>query len=1351
MPRPRSLLAECFGTERAASADGGRDWRADVARFHLLAYRKAQCGSNRMAPNAARTLDAELAAAALHEENAAFDAAPPTAPEGLGEGADGGGTFRIGKRPRSEGGEEGAPEEGASAEAQTKLPKTQPPNEVSSRPSAVGREASVPTKRLFWLKAALDEDQTLTDEQKSALALITPEDVFASLMLQALECNEAYPEAPQTFVQTDPEDADPKEGRAASLKVALGSAEHAGMLKTHAHKGFMVAPADLVDAPTAYVRYILHHTSSVPLMARALREQGGLWIEIFARGAPYAYTRAEVKHAVMTQIKGARVITVRQPPGLKTEDGESMAELAGVKPKFMVTLEHTEGLARALPPTINLPGEWPATYRVDPTAFPHLCAKCHRLKTGACICKAARLQVDRRLPQGQAGRGAARTDGNGGRVGVVRNRGPAVPVEARRASQLDKLLGHRGKAAAGALERAKATHAQFARVCRDWNGQPGSCPRGDACWFKHDAGGTAAGDATMAHEPGEACPGSPGRGRRRPQKEYDDTLGYPGEGPTKLIVLSHNEGGLRGPNRLRECLIEFRRTPAHVLLLQETKLDASQSKDAEKTARGLGMWAKFAGRADGAAREGTAIVIKTREIECESGQIVASTASDGRYTCAAFTAFGVKHKCASVYLPPVPSERKDTICDIQSSGLLDKCTVIGGDFNCVPERSLDTIRRADAPYSNAHSLEWEALMSEYGLSDQLRVQRGRVKGPFTCLRAGTGSATRIDRIYVKQVNGLQWDMDVDDRFGLSNNRSQPDHRAVTAQCTQVNIEERGRDVFRVNASLLERASVRNELQDLHARTLEDYPPGVYGYGSTWGVFKERAKNLLERLTKNENRRRKGTARTFETLLKYWRGRTDTQGATPEGAQLKAVINKKIIEARAAQAPKGAAYRAKQLAYEEASTKEYYSNFKPHHEMQWIASLNVVPDWDADPSGQGAGIKTSTSGETLREATKYYQHLFGPKASDDGATEKMSKLLRKRTLTAGSAASLEAEITIEEVRAAMASLSSGKSAGPDGLPNEFYKWMGETIAPTLTEALRQAHEDRLLPETLGTGYVSLLYKKKERDNIKNYRPITLLNCDYKILTRILCKRMQKVMHEVTSIENTGFCPGRFIAENSQLTKLLQAYLDEEDLPGAFIFLDMEKAFDRVSWSFLHRALKELGFGARFRKWISLLYDEHNAPRRYLRINGYTGPRFEIKSGVAQGCPLSPLLFLCVAEALTRAVNANNKIKGITVKGHEIKLSQFADDTKLTLRDAKGSWSAAKKTIEQYCKASGQAVNIAKTEGLLCGSLRGTEGTAEIKWCPEGEYIISLGVPIGHNFDEDEFWLSKYHKTKSRMAN
>ena len=193
-------------------------------------------------------------------------------------------------------------------------------------------------------------------------------------------------------------------------------------------------------------------------------------------------------------------------------------------------------------------------------------------------------------------------------------------------------------------------------------------------------------------------------------------------------------------------------------------------------------------------------MIKAREVECEAGKITSETASDGRFACATFVAFGTRHKCASVYLPPVPSERRTAMSEIESSGSLDGCTIVGGDFNCVPECALDTLRRSDAPYSNAHSLEWEALMSEHGLHDQLRKQRGRVKGPFTCLRAGAGSATRIDRIYIKNTAGLQWDMGIEDTFGLSANRTHTDHRTVSACCTQVGIEERGKDVYRIQTN-----------------------------------------------------------------------------------------------------------------------------------------------------------------------------------------------------------------------------------------------------------------------------------------------------------------------------------------------------------------------------------------------------------------------------------------------------------------------------------------------------------------------------------------------------------------------
>ena len=331
-------------------------------------------------------------------------------------------------------------------------------------------------------------------------------------------------------------------------------------------------------------------------------------------------------------------------------------------------------------------------------------------------------------------------------------------------------------------------------------------------------------------------------------------------------------------------------------------------------------------------------------------------------------------------------------------------------------------------------------------------------------------------------------------------------------------------------------------------------------------------------------------------------------------------------------------------------------------------------------------------------------------------------------------------------------ANGKSAGPDSLPNEFYKCFASLIAHPLTEVYNEALGAEHLPDCMKKGSISVLYKKKDREDMRNYRPITLLNCDYKVLTRLLCRRMKEVMHEIVSPHNTGFTPGRFIGENSVLTKLIQAYLDEEDQPGALVFVDFEKAFDRVSWDYIHEALAALGFGQNFRRYIRTLYDSNNPQKRRVVINGHAGKYFALGSSVAQGCPLSPLLYLCVAEGLTRAINANKDIHGIQVGGEEIKVSQFADDTMNTLADTEGSWQAAKNEYELYNLATNQRLNLDKTEAVLGGSMRRGNPRIPPEWkvCPEGKYIVSLGVPIGNNFDEDEFWLNKYYMCKAKLA-
>ena len=149
-------------------------------------------------------------------------------------------------------------------------------------------------------------------------------------------------------------------------------------------------------------------------------------------------------------------------------------------------------------------------------------------------------------------------------------------------------------------------------------------------------------------------------------------------------------------------------------------------------------------------------------------------------------------------------------------------------------------------------------------------------------------------------------------------------------------------------------------------------------------------------------------------------------------------------------------------------------------------------------------------------------------------------------------------------------------------------------------------------------------------------------------------MRRVIGKVVCKENTGFAPKRFISENTHQMKLMQHYLETNNEKGMFVFLDLEKAFDRVSWDYMKKAVARLGFGPDFQKWIQILYDEDNPPVRQIRVNGTEGPEFELKCGTAQGCPLSPLLYLCVMEAFTRMVKADGAVKGIKIGGVTYKL-------------------------------------------------------------------------------------------------
>ena len=129
---------------------------------------------------------------------------------------------------------------------------------------------------------------------------------------------------------------------------------------------------------------------------------------------------------------------------------------------------------------------------------------------------------------------------------------------------------------------------------------------------------------------------------------------------------------------------------------------------------------------------------------------------------------------------------------------------------------------------------------------------------------------------------------------------------------------------------------------------------------------------------------------------------------------------------------------------------------------------------------------------------------------------------------------------------------------------------------------------------------------------------------------------------------------------------------------------------------------MGFGPNFVQMIEMIYDEGNPPERRIFANGYYSEWFDIHSGVAQGCQVSPLLFLIIAQGLAVAIK-DAEIEGIKVKGTESTLSQFADDTTKFLRN----WAELRrvsKPIQKWCGATAMKENTTKREALAMGSYR-----------------------------------------------
>ena len=315
--------------------------------------------------------------------------------------------------------------------------------------------------------------------------------------------------------------------------------------------------------------------------------------------------------------------------------------------------------------------------------------------------------------------------------------------------------------------------------------------------------------------------------------------------------------------------------------------------------------------------------------------------------------------------------------------------------------------------------------------------------------------------------------------------------------------------------------------------------------------------------------------------------------------------------------------------------------------------------------------------------------------------------------------------------ALKSMEANKTPGSDGLPAEFYTFFWADVSDYLVNSLNHAYGSGQLSVTQRRGIIKLIPKKDaEPFLIKNWRPITLLNCDYKIGAKAIANRLKTFLPKLINSDQTGFLKGRFIGENIRLIDGIINFTAAKNIPGLLLFLDFEKAFDTVEWPFLQKTFQHFNFGPSIINWIKLCYSNIES---CVLNNGWSTDFFKLERGVRQGCPLSPYLFILGVEILAEKIRTNKSVKGICVQENEIKLSQYADDTTLILDGSKEPFTSALQDLDNFSAISGLRLNSKKTEALWIGTYINRGETLcperDLKWVKNK--VKALGV-----------WLSTY---------
>jgi hypothetical protein len=374
-----------------------------------------------------------------------------------------------------------------------------------------------------------------------------------------------------------------------------------------------------------------------------------------------------------------------------------------------------------------------------------------------------------------------------------------------------------------------------------------------------------------------------------------------------------------------------------------------------------------------------------------------------------------------------------------------------------------------------------------------------------------------------------------------------------------------------------------------------------------------------------------------------------------------------------------------------------------------------------------------SGEDVENAfVEHFTNLY--RSESNGATDVGLQGLEGRVSNEMNVCFLK-EFSKEEVLEALRQMAPLKAPGPDGLSAGFFLDNWDTVGEEVCQIVLSALNSGCMNKGMNFTYIALIPKIKSPEKVSDFRPISLCNVIYKIVSKVLANRLKVWLPKIISPYQSAFIKGRLITDN-----IIAAYETLHTMHSKMygkkgymaVKLDMSKAYDRVEWGFLEGVMRRMGFVER---WIHLVMMCVTSASYSVLVNGNPVGMISPSRGLRQGDPISPYLFLLCAEALSSLlIQADNEgtIEGVSTskRGPRINHLFFADDSLLFCRAGQDQWNRLSMILGTYEKASGQQLNKEKT-GIFFS--RNTPPETRKKFLeiaripPSQRYDTYLGLP------------------------